>query len=370
MNINELLEKYTHRPDEYPVLCKQSHMIQVKPDAAGQETANINDTLIHYVRDTALLISRIDGSLEGGTPFDHIIYLDKSARPVSWLINMFWNNFAIEGVARPHHSYVNIDRVPWFRYVGLNVTDDGLNIETGHNATYSDFMNNIHNLSSRHLAEIRALYIEGGIEQADEKWIMEEPTILDGKRILIVDEVSRTGATLNIAAELFRRAVPEIKEITGTYFWHSTETVTHGGKPVTMTSAPVWYDRNTVTGRGIGGPNQEYYQRKYEKWEDTPGADLKKLRAQAFAGTVLSAPLLRKDGTMLPLSEEKVTRALTSDLRQLKKDYDEGRLFFDAPSQWEDRGDEALEQQGVKVTREKKPGEVRYLDFIEQLTRR
>ena len=231
-------------------------------------------------------------------------------------------------------------------------------------------MKSIQNLSSRHLSEIRALYIWGGIEQADERWIMERPTILDGKRVLIVDEVSRTGATLSIAAELFKRAIPEIQDIAGTYFWHSTEAVTHGGKPITMTSAPVWYDRNTITGRGIGGPNQEYYQKKYVLWKDTPGADLNKLRAQAFAGTVLSAPLLRKDGSMLPLAEEKVTRALTSDLKRLKKEYDKGRVFFDAPSEWEDRGDEAIERQGVKVTREKKPDEIQYLDFIEQLVRR
>lgn len=158
MSITELLDKYTHASEEFPVLNRQSHMVQLKPDIAGQETANINDTLIHYVRDTALLISKIDGSLDDEQPFDHVVYLDKSARPVSWLINMFWNDFSVGGVARPHHSYINIDRVPWFRYVGLNVTDDGLNIETGHNATYSDFMKSILSIVSTSTWIIAILY--------------------------------------------------------------------------------------------------------------------------------------------------------------------------------------------------------------------
>ena len=363
MDLNELLARYRHSPEEFPVLRRQSHMVQLRPDVAGQETADINDTLVHYLRDTALLISQIDGSLGEGPACDHVVYLDKSARPVSWLVNLFWKDFAAEGAVRPPHSFVNIDRVPWFRYVGLNVNDDGLNLETGHNATYSDFMRSIHNLSRRRLAELRALYIEGGLERADEQWVLDQPTALDGRRVLIVDEVSRTGATLRIAAELYRRAIPGIRAIDCAYFWHPTEAVTHGGKAVTMTSAPVWYDRNTLTGRGIGGPNPDYYRRKLERWADNPAADVKKLRAQAFSGTVRSAPLLREDGAMLPLAEEKVTRALTADLKRLHREYRAGRLFFDAPGEWEERGDEALERQGVAVT-----GEVRYLDFIRQLT--
>jgi len=74
-----------------------------------------------------------------------------------------------------------------------------------------------------HLAAIRSLFIEGGIENEDPDEIMRTPTILDGKRLLIVDEVSRTGATLSIAEFLFRAAIPEASHVEGTYFWHPAE---------------------------------------------------------------------------------------------------------------------------------------------------
>ncbi len=110
--------------------------------------------------------------------YDHVVYLDKSARPVSWLVNMFWNDFAAEDlngnkICRPKHSYVNIDRSPWFRNVGINVTDDGRQKENGELATYRDFVNNLHNLNKHHLAELRALYIDGRIDVEDIEWIME-----------------------------------------------------------------------------------------------------------------------------------------------------------------------------------------------------
>lgn len=93
------------------------------------------------------------------------------------------------------------------------MTDDGRQKENGELATYRDFVNNLHNLNKRHLAELRALYIDGGIDVEDVEWVMGQPTLLDGKRVLIVDEVSRTGATLNIATHLFKLAFPNAKEI-------------------------------------------------------------------------------------------------------------------------------------------------------------
>ncbi|MBP5787881.1 MAG: hypothetical protein J6Y19_08720, partial [Kiritimatiellae bacterium] len=118
------------------------------------------------MQEAALLISVIDGTVdkEGfgpGAPFDHVVYLDKSARPVSWLVNLFRNRFAAaawEGgpVPRPPHSCVNIDRSPWFRKVGIMVSDDGRQKLGGELATFRDFMNHISRVTPRHLAEFRA----------------------------------------------------------------------------------------------------------------------------------------------------------------------------------------------------------------------
>ncbi|MDE7036845.1 MAG: phosphoribosyltransferase domain-containing protein [Lachnospiraceae bacterium] len=386
-DVEEMFEKYRHKPDEYPILMNQTHKV-IKNGSMVNERININENLIHYVQDTALLISEIDASLsEDKKAVDHVVYLDKSARPVSWLVNMFWTEFAVKDaqgkpVRRPAHTYVNIDRSPWFRKVGINVSDDGRQKENGELATYNDFVNHAGNLTQRHLAEVRALFIEGGIEDEDVGRIMESPTILDGKRVLIVDEVSRTGSTLNIAVHIFKLAFPEAEEIRSVYFWHPAEPPLKAGHENVLTSLPVWYDPNTLTGRGIGGTDEKYYRQRYEFCLEMSSVnqniDIKKLRTQAFSASVFSAPLLKEDGSVLNLKEEKKTRELCRDLKKLVADYRKGEIFFVPPYAWIDLGryESLLERQGVRLipetATEEERNEIRqdprfFLNFIQKL---
>ena len=358
MTEEELMLKYRHAPEEFPVLMEQTHKI-IRDKKTINERININENLIHYIQDTALLISKIDGRLEGGKPYDHIVYLDKSARPVSWLINMFWEEFANKQgdsvIPRPPHSYINIDRAPWFRNVGINVSDDGRQKENGELATYKDFVNNIHNLDPRHLAEIRALYIPGGIEKEDADWISSQPTILDGKRIIIVDEVSRTGSTLEIAKHIFRLAFPNADVIEGAYFWNPSEPLLMMGSETVLTSLPVWYDPNTLIGRGIGGTDRHYYRNLYERYlEDyktNTNININKFRTYAFSSSVYSAPLFDNDGNVLNLAKEQRTRSLCKDLLRLYDEFKAGHIFFQPPSEWTDfdEFESIIENQGVKL---------------------
>ncbi len=61
--VSEMLRRYSHRAEEYPFLSRQTHRI-VKDGRTVSEPININENIMHYVQDTALLISRIDGSVE------------------------------------------------------------------------------------------------------------------------------------------------------------------------------------------------------------------------------------------------------------------------------------------------------------------
>ncbi len=362
--LKDLLERYTHLPEEYPVLSRQTHKV-MKDGRILSETIDINENLIHYVQDTALLISVIDGTaaVDGmgpGKPFDHVVYLDKSARPVSWLVGLFWKEFAAadgsgRAAERPPHSYINIDRAPWFRKAGIDVTDDGRRKSNGELATYADFLQRISAITSRHLAEIRALYIPGGIGTEDVEQIMESPTSLDGRRILIVDEVSRTGATLDIAVKLYQMAFPKAGEIAGAYFWHPKEKPLIVGNENVLTSLPVWYDPDTLEGRGIGGISESYYRKRYQYYlalfPEHPEIAIRKLRAQAFSASVFSAPLLTEDGRVLDLKEEKKSRALCRDFLRLFREYTAGRILFSPPFQWIDSGrfEEAIRRQGLKL---------------------
>lgn len=381
-----MIEKYAHKPEEFPVLKEQTHKV-LKNGLIVNEVININENLINYLQDTARLISVIDGSLDNKKPYDHVIYLDKSARPVSWLVNMFWDDFVYTDevgnkIERPHHSYINIDRAPWFRYVGIEVTDDGRQTSGGELATYWDFSSNLVNLEDIHIAEIRALYIKGGIEKEDAEWILNQPTILDGKRVLIIDEVSRTGATLKIAEKLFQKAFPDAEEIVGTYFWHPHESGLKLGNEDVLTSLPVWYDPNTYYGRGIGGLDKKYYRALYEKYlimkKQNPKIDINKFRTYAFSSTVYSTPILDEDGEVMGLSKERITRALTKDLRRLYEEYKAGHIFFVPPFEWafSDRFEKAIEAQGVLTIPENASEKDRekiikdpnfYLNFVDRL---
>lgn len=384
--VEELIEQYAHKAKEFPVLSKQTHRI-IRNGRIVNERININENIIHYVRDTALLISKIDGRLSESAPYDHVIYLDKSARPVSWLVNMFWNSFALQDetgkpIRRPKHSYINIDRAPWFRNVGINVDNDGRQKDNGELATYRDFANNIQHLSPRHLAEIRALYIDGGIEEESADWVWKHPTILDAKRILIVDEVSRTGSTLDIAKHLFRLAIPDAKEINGAYFWYPSEPAIKMGEEFTLTSLPVWYDPSTLTGRGIGSTDPNYYRNLYEKYRTQEAssnrASVQKLRTFAFSSSVFSAPLLDEHGKVLDLAIEGETRKLCKDLIKLRDEFLKGRVFFTPPNEWIDfdEYDSMLISQGVlllpwtasEAAQEKvRKSPLFYLNFITKL---
>ena len=393
MTAEELLKKYAHAPEEFPVLAEQTHKV-LRDGKPVNERININDNIIHYVRDTALLISVIDGRISAnddrkgtGIPYDHVIYLDKSARPVSWLVNMFWEDLAskdAEGipVKRPRHSYLNIDRSPWFRNVGIGVTDDGRQKENGELATFRDFLNNIGNLSQRHLAEIRALYIDGGIDEESVQWVMDHPTVLDDKKILVVDEVSRTGATLDIAKLLIKLAIPDAKAVDGAYFWHPGEPILKIGSETVLTSLPVWYDPHSLDGRGIGRPDSHYYRQLYDHYSGPDMsdicADIRKLRTHAFSSSVFSAPLLDGIGNPLDLAVEKKTRKLCRDLRRLREEFRAGRLFFSPPFEWADFDDyeAVLEKQGVLLlpweASEKEQDRIRrsplfYLNFLDKL---
>ena len=77
MPAKALYQRYCHFPDEFPVLSQQTHRI-LRNGRIASERININENLIHYLRDTAQLISMIDGSIDdSGKAFDHVVYLDK-----------------------------------------------------------------------------------------------------------------------------------------------------------------------------------------------------------------------------------------------------------------------------------------------------
>ena len=347
-------DRFRVEASDYPIFRRQAQLSEIWGDNSAR-VWNIDKTLSEYVTQTANMVSVQDGSAElyeddpEREKPDHVIYLDKSARPVSWLVNLFWDDFAkeeetAEGVTkaeRPSHSYLNVDRLPWFREAGLEM-DAGGYVEapdgSRHRPGLRDFMENADKIPEETFARIRALFIPGGVETEDLAEIRKTPTALDGKNVLVVDEVADTGATLGIAKYILSRAIPEIKSINGEYFWNSEVKTDLNGLETQGLSVPVWYSHHTSAGRGIGDINEAYFQKRYE---ENP---TRKTRAQAIGALALS------EFVDLGKEEGGSSRELAREMRQMHEDYQAGKILLKYPMRWEmERAAEAIEAQGLRL---------------------
>jgi hypothetical protein len=326
-------------------------------------------TAMDYLSDTARLISILDGTnsetkdlvgddIEKHSRFDAVIYLDKSARPVSWLVGEFWKDFGYSeraskffkdinpeddiDVSMPKTSYLNIDRVSMYREVRMDVDDDGYVDDTESRkkikAQFKNFLDREHNLPKDWITGIRAVYSVGEINENDpDEKVWDMPTRLDGKKILIVDEVKDSGASLEMAMHLLRQAIPDANIICGTHFW------TKGGgrsSPVDvegntqMGSSPVWYNRVDI-GKGIGDPDARYAKERYQKHKTSTA------KKRSIGAIVLGATRkgFRNDEDKSSWSENKQgnsqidpeSRALRQDIKYLHDEYRAGKIMFIPP---------------------------------------
>src|SRR5690606_21821980 len=113
-------------------------------------------------------------------------WLDKSARPLSWLTKELWPQLAADKdgniPAEPEHRFVNIDRNQW----ASSIDPDGTGIT------------NVDSLDQSIIRSLRSVFLENPNDRAEglTEHIDEAPAQLDGKQAIIVDEVRSTGRTL------------------------------------------------------------------------------------------------------------------------------------------------------------------------------
>lgn len=332
-------------PKEFSILSQQAG----RRDRYGDghyaiETLSINETLGLMVGRTAETIAVLCGDNEHIPAADHVIYLDKSARPVSWMVNQFWKDFTNK--EKPERSYLAIDRRQWLKRSGVELLSNEYIADPDGStrpARASDF--DINKIPRETLARIRALYIEGGIEDEDVDKIMQTPTVLDGKNVTIIDEVSRSGSTLGIAQCLIRAAIPEVQSVNGHVFWSDLSMQTASGE-TQMGSTPAWYphDKSDWRGRGVKNINPEYFDRVYEE-NPTP-----KNRANKFGSIVLGEPLEDPKDEPGQLSWK-----LQEDIAKMHEEYRKGHILpsFPGPEtmggEVDDRMCDYLEGLGVEL---------------------
>jgi len=334
-------DRFRIDPASYPIFSQQSELNEHWGDNRYHPW-NIDKTLSKFVTSTAELIATIDGSSTEYddhpelTPPDHIIYLDKSARPVSWLVNTFWSDFSDQ--ERPPHSYLNIDRLTWLRYAGIKADANGY--FTDHRGEYRratprDF--EIENLQPDALARLRSLYLPDGITDENPTKILQTPSQLDGKNILIIDEVGNSGATIAIAKQVIAAAFPTTN-INTKYFWKSGAKVSPNGEERQMLLAPVWYSEEHPHGRGIGNIDQAHYDKRYADYPNPIN------HAKSYGAFAISAP------TDLTTEPDQSSRELMREIKQMRQDFNTGHILLRPPKNYDDdRVDVIVEAQGLRL---------------------
>ncbi|MCX6805230.1 MAG: hypothetical protein NT114_00870 [Patescibacteria group bacterium] len=201
----------------------------------ANEKENSQNFRSHYIENTRQLIHEIvDKNI------DTVIFLDKSGRPVQWLISELWPIFAADK-KKPVSYFANIDAAEWCgldRDSGVRPTDEELE-EAKRNITDEDLEIIRHDFGPKRV--ISDVLDEHGEVMPGHKVATDEP-LFDGKNVLIVDETAVTGATLDLAQFLFAKAFPKAS-FSGKHWQMNYKEKLNN---------PVWYSRLDVTGRGVG----------------------------------------------------------------------------------------------------------------------
>lgn len=163
--------------------------------------------------------------------FDRLVFLDKSARPVAWLLRDTWALLAPSYDAPaaaapmvPVCSFLNIDRLQWRAQMDPECVGQ---------------------FDAAHVPDEPIV----GLNRCFRPDRRQPRTWLDGERVLVVDEVRVSGDTGTIAELLLSRAFPHATFTA--YQWMTPKLVTRSQGRYNN-QLPVWYREDTVFGRGIG----------------------------------------------------------------------------------------------------------------------
>ena len=330
-------------PEEFPLFAMQQEYYGY--NSHERKRLPLDETPSRYVGFTAGTVSVLAGEVpsfshEQYLPADHVIYLDKSARPVSWLVDEFWEEFT-DKPDRPEKSYLAIDRSPWFNAAGLDTDNDGRKPD-GELATFKDFLDNSGNITMETLARVRALYIDGGIKSENPAEIFTTPTVLDGKVITIIDEVERTGSTVRIAKWLIENAIPGVKCVQTFGFWQSGFFSNSDRSDQRQASVPVWYDAVRKSGRGVGEINPEFHIEKY----DAEPTDIN--RARKYGAFVLGVAENMAEEQQMSGKFGSPSVELYHEIQDMHREFRAGHILQMPTRMYnDDRYEEYVEQQGL-----------------------
>lgn len=239
-------EKIKTTPNIYHDL-GQLELFSVDEEAETKEKTEykiLDDTDLryNYVRYTERLIAKAIHN-----EVDTMIFLDKSARPVAWLMRALWNTLGIKDfdesgepimAKMPEVKFVNFDREQWAPVMGRSEGKDGKGIT-------------LEGLHPDTVDSLTGLFAKRQFDR-DDYVSPEDETFFDDRNILIVDEVSASGDTLVMAKKLFERAFRNSASIDGTHWMPPEKVYDKRSGAARNADLPVWYNADSPYGRLVG----------------------------------------------------------------------------------------------------------------------
>lgn len=296
------------------------------PGVANESPEMLRSRYLYLTR--RLIYRACDATLEGeldehSDPVDTMVFLDKSARPVAWMMREFWEDFAPldeqgEQLPMPEIKFVNIDKEQWIANEDLEETEGGVLWRNRHYTPQLDeakpsprqqeALDELFegkSVPEVAVASLRSIFLKGShgdAEELDLEAIQNEPSMLDGKKILLVDEVASTGLTKKLAEGFFEQAFPSADIETHT--WMNAPVREERGKSGRrQIDNPLWYDEKSSAGRGVD--NRNFLE-----------SQLSLIRRVRDGALFLSRPL--KGG------QDALSMALRRDFKRLKRDLKKG----------------------------------------------
>lgn len=274
-------------PEDYKVL---------RPDSYHTDIVSQEELLEKYIRLLNPLVEKLAGNQEQ-PGFDEVVFLDKSARPLYWMLKKMWPHMAPQSIDEhgqtltapmPKVKFANIDRLFWRKNPDQEIEEGGAR-----------------RITDDDVSGLRAIF-------------NHKENTLDGKRVLIVDEQSESGDTLRVAEKLFKQAFPDA-DIDGFSWIRHRYTIEKGQKKYEVREIPMWYppkDEKSknfkITGRGVFNPIIDKAKHENERFPEN---------SYQFLST--KARLLK---TEFSLEEQHELAALRDQLLQAKDEEEERKI--------------------------------------------
>lgn len=309
------------------------YTILTEPHYVNKKKLKTEWSVSEYLKNTDALIGKMDGTIPlkqvdaygDLPPPSSVIYLDKSARPVEWMVRSLWFHLArtpgtpyaqADIPSRPQSYFLNIDKKDWLRRMGIpeKYIEDA-----------PESLIDFSKIDKHHLSRIRAIYSTRQINEENLEDAWQYPTKLDGQHAMVVDEVKSSGQTLKIAQKLLSLAIPEAT-FSGQHWATPNRTYLNKGLPdsdgnlqFSIDWVPIWYNPDDASGRDVG-------DRDFSWPEIAKVMGHSPSRFREVGRYVLSTP--PHDPSTYELATDERGKNLRDDIKRLSIHLAQKKLFF------------------------------------------